>query len=72
MALSADLFLQAWRPSAFVIGSTVGYLGMFFTGMCFGYIVVSQALATEPSVAYKHWHARNINMKRLMESHTQV
>ncbi|XP_075893472.1 solute carrier family 2, facilitated glucose transporter member 5-like isoform X2 [Nelusetta ayraudi] len=39
MALPADLFLQAWRPSAYVIGGTVNYLGMFFIGLCFGYIV---------------------------------
>lgn len=49
MALPADLFLQAWRPPAFVIGGTVNWLGMFFIGMSFGYIVVRcrQALETE-------------------------
>ncbi|XP_029906572.1 solute carrier family 2, facilitated glucose transporter member 11-like [Myripristis murdjan] len=39
MALPADLFLQAWRPSAYVISGTVNWLGMFVVGMSFGYIV---------------------------------
>lgn len=39
MALPADLFLQAWRPSAFVISGTINWLGMFVVGLCFGYIV---------------------------------
>ncbi|KAM7402194.1 hypothetical protein PAMP_017458 [Pampus punctatissimus] len=39
MALPADLFLQAWRPSAYVISGTINWLGMFFVGMLFGYIV---------------------------------
>ncbi|XP_053723771.1 solute carrier family 2, facilitated glucose transporter member 11-like [Synchiropus splendidus] len=39
MALPADLFLQAWRPSAFVISGTINWLGMFLVGMCFGYVV---------------------------------
>lgn len=44
MALSADLFLQAWRPSAYVISGTINWLGMFMVGMLFGYIVVRKAL----------------------------
>ncbi|XP_021177257.2 solute carrier family 2, facilitated glucose transporter member 11 [Fundulus heteroclitus] len=39
MALPADLFLQAWRPSAYVISGTVNWLGMFLVGMLFGYVV---------------------------------
>ncbi|XP_058486788.1 solute carrier family 2, facilitated glucose transporter member 11-like isoform X2 [Solea solea] len=39
MALPADLFLQAWRPSAYVISGTVNWLSMFVVGMLFGYIV---------------------------------
>ncbi|XP_023136077.1 solute carrier family 2, facilitated glucose transporter member 11-like [Amphiprion ocellaris] len=39
MALPADLFLQAWRPSAFVISGTINWLGMFLVGMLFGYVV---------------------------------
>ncbi|GLD64556.1 solute carrier family 2, facilitated glucose transporter member 11-like protein [Lates japonicus] len=39
MALPADLFLQAWRPSAYVISGTINWLGMFVVGMLFGYIV---------------------------------
>nr|XP_046239565.1 solute carrier family 2, facilitated glucose transporter member 11-like [Scatophagus argus] len=39
MALPADLFLQAWRPSAYVISGTVNWLSMFLVGMLFGYIV---------------------------------
>ena len=39
MALPADLFLQAWRPSAYVISGTISWLGMFLVGMLFGYIV---------------------------------
>uniref|UniRef100_A0A672YPN7 Solute carrier family 2, facilitated glucose transporter member 5 n=1 Tax=Sphaeramia orbicularis TaxID=375764 RepID=A0A672YPN7_9TELE len=39
MALPADLFLQAWRPSAYVISGTINWLGMFLVGMLFGYIV---------------------------------
>lgn len=42
MALPADLFLQAWRPSAYVISGTINWLGMFFVGMFFSYIVVRQ------------------------------
>lgn len=57
MALPADLFLQAWRPSAFVIGGTINFLGMFFIGMCFGYIVVRC-----------QWFAHNIHTKPLTES----
>uniref|UniRef100_A0A3Q4C0Q1 Solute carrier family 2, facilitated glucose transporter member 5 n=1 Tax=Mola mola TaxID=94237 RepID=A0A3Q4C0Q1_MOLML len=39
MALPADLFLQAWRPSAYVISGTINWLAMFLVGMLFGYIV---------------------------------
>ncbi|XP_041639520.1 solute carrier family 2, facilitated glucose transporter member 11-like [Cheilinus undulatus] len=39
MALPADLFLQAWRPSAYVISGTINWLGMFLIGMSFGFIV---------------------------------
>lgn len=39
MALPADLFLQAWRPSAYVISGTINWLGMFVVGLCFGYVV---------------------------------
>ncbi|XP_075316113.1 solute carrier family 2, facilitated glucose transporter member 11-like [Odontesthes bonariensis] len=39
MALPADLFLQAWRPSAYVISGTINWLGMFLIGMLFGYVV---------------------------------
>uniref|UniRef100_A0A665VJL4 Solute carrier family 2, facilitated glucose transporter member 5 n=2 Tax=Echeneis naucrates TaxID=173247 RepID=A0A665VJL4_ECHNA len=39
MALPADLFLQAWRPSAYVISGTISWLSMFLLGMLFGYIV---------------------------------
>lgn len=45
MALPADLFLQAWRPSAYVISGTVNWLGMFLVGMLFGYIVVRYLLS---------------------------
>uniref|UniRef100_A0A672GX58 Solute carrier family 2, facilitated glucose transporter member 5 n=1 Tax=Salarias fasciatus TaxID=181472 RepID=A0A672GX58_SALFA len=39
MALPADLFLQAWRPSAYVISGTINWLSMFLVGMLFGYVV---------------------------------
>ncbi|CAI5687340.1 unnamed protein product [Oreochromis niloticus] len=39
MVLPADLFLQAWRPSAYVVSGTINWLGMFVVGMLFGYIV---------------------------------
>nr|XP_061813653.1 solute carrier family 2, facilitated glucose transporter member 11-like [Nerophis lumbriciformis] len=39
LALPADLFLQAWRPSAFVIGGSINWLSMFVVAMCFGYVV---------------------------------
>ncbi|XP_035651927.1 solute carrier family 2, facilitated glucose transporter member 11-like isoform X1 [Oncorhynchus keta] len=39
MALPADLFLQAWRPSAYVISGSVNWLGLFLIGMFFPYIV---------------------------------
>ena len=44
MALPADLFLQAWRPSAYVISGTVNWLGLFIIGMSFPYIVVRISL----------------------------
>lgn len=44
MALPADLFLQAWRPSAYVISGTINWLSMFMVGMLFGYVVVRNAL----------------------------
>lgn len=44
MALSADLFLQAWRPPAYVISGTINWLSMFMVGMLFGYVVVRDAL----------------------------
>lgn len=39
MALPADLFLQAWRPSAYVISGTVNWVGLFLIGMFFPYVV---------------------------------
>ncbi|XP_006640470.2 solute carrier family 2, facilitated glucose transporter member 11-like [Lepisosteus oculatus] len=39
MVLPADLFLQAWRPSAYAVSGTVNWLGLFFLGMFFPYIV---------------------------------
>ncbi|TKS71355.1 Solute carrier family 2, facilitated glucose transporter member 11 [Collichthys lucidus] len=39
VALPAELFLQAWRPSAFVIKGTINWLCMFLVGMLFSYIV---------------------------------
>ncbi|KAM4613755.1 solute carrier family 2, facilitated glucose transporter member 11-like [Polymixia lowei] len=39
MALPADLFLQAWRPSAYVISGTINWLSLFFIGMLFPYVV---------------------------------
>ncbi|XP_042563264.1 solute carrier family 2, facilitated glucose transporter member 5-like, partial [Clupea harengus] len=39
MCLSADLFLQAWRPSAFAVGGIVNWAGLFLIGMLFPYIV---------------------------------
>ncbi|XP_056465502.1 solute carrier family 2, facilitated glucose transporter member 11-like [Gadus chalcogrammus] len=39
MALPADLFLQAWRPSAYVCSGTINWVGMFLIGMLFPYIV---------------------------------
>lgn len=44
MALPADLFLQAWRPSAYVISGSVNWLCMFLVGMLFSYIVVRKLL----------------------------
>lgn len=42
-ALPVDLFLQAWRPAAFVVSGTIGWLSMFVVGMCFSYVVVRHA-----------------------------
>ncbi|CAL8335558.1 unnamed protein product [Merluccius merluccius] len=39
MALPADLFLQAWRPSAYVCSGTINWVGLFLIGMLFPYIV---------------------------------
>uniref|UniRef100_A0A8C2ZLU0 Major facilitator superfamily (MFS) profile domain-containing protein n=1 Tax=Cyclopterus lumpus TaxID=8103 RepID=A0A8C2ZLU0_CYCLU len=39
MALPADLFLQAWLPSAYVVSGSVNWLCMFLVGMLFSYIV---------------------------------
>lgn len=39
MVLCADLFLQVWRPSAYVVCGTISWLCMFVVGMLFGYIV---------------------------------
>lgn len=39
LVLPADLFLQSWRPSAYVISGTVNWLCMFIVGLLFGYIV---------------------------------
>ncbi|KAJ8285610.1 hypothetical protein GJAV_G00028830 [Gymnothorax javanicus] len=39
MTLPADLFLQAWRPSAFAISGTICWVSQFLIGMCFPYIV---------------------------------
>ncbi|XP_036382178.1 solute carrier family 2, facilitated glucose transporter member 11-like [Megalops cyprinoides] len=39
MTLPADLFLQAWRPSAYVISGTVGWVSLFFIGMFFPFVV---------------------------------
>lgn len=49
MALPADLFLQSWRPSAYVISGTINWLGMFLVVMLFGYIVVEHP----PFILYK-------------------
>lgn len=48
MALPAELFLQAWRPSAFVISGTINWLCMFLVGMLFSYIVVRYLLHIVP------------------------
>ncbi|XP_061788654.1 solute carrier family 2, facilitated glucose transporter member 11-like [Nerophis lumbriciformis] len=39
MVLPADLFLQAWRPSAYVVSGTINWLSLFLVGMCFSYVV---------------------------------
>lgn len=44
MCLPADLFLQAWRPSAYVVSGTVNWLSLFIIGMIFPYVVVSLQL----------------------------
>ncbi|KAJ8263130.1 hypothetical protein COCON_G00155870 [Conger conger] len=41
MTLPADIFLQAWRPSAFVISGSICWVSQFLIGMCFPYIVDS-------------------------------
>ncbi|XP_037535712.1 solute carrier family 2, facilitated glucose transporter member 11-like [Nematolebias whitei] len=38
-ALPADILLQAWRPSAYVLIGTINWLSVFVIGMLFGYIV---------------------------------
>ncbi|KAJ8379848.1 hypothetical protein SKAU_G00006260 [Synaphobranchus kaupii] len=43
MALPADLFLQAWRPAAFVISGTICWASQFLIGMCFPYVVAGFA-----------------------------
>lgn len=53
MALPADLFLQAWRPSAYVISGSIYFLGMFLIGMLFGYVVVRYPLCIL-CVTHKH------------------
>lgn len=45
IALPADLFLQAWRPSAYVISGTINWLSVFILGLVFGYIVVRNPTA---------------------------
>ena len=55
LALPADLFLQAWRPSAFVISGTVNWLCMFLIGMVFSYIVVRYQLCTTLQIIYTHY-----------------
>lgn len=44
IVLPADLFLQAWRPSAYVISGTINWLSIFILGMLFGYVVVRNRL----------------------------
>ncbi|KAI1900619.1 hypothetical protein AGOR_G00051790 [Albula goreensis] len=41
MTLPADLFLQAWRPAAYVISGTICWVTLFLVGMLFPYIVGS-------------------------------
>lgn len=64
MALPADLFLQAWRPSAYVISGTINWLAMFTVGMLFGYIVVRHQLCTIYDLSRKKllmsWNADSI------------
>lgn len=54
MALPADILLQAWRPSAYVIIGTINWLSVFVIGMLFGYIVVrhQQRIYILPKVLY--------------------
>lgn len=42
--LPSELFLQAWRPPAFLLAGTVSWLSLFIVGVTFGYIVVSYLL----------------------------
>ncbi|XP_068184117.1 solute carrier family 2, facilitated glucose transporter member 11-like [Antennarius striatus] len=39
IVLPSELFLQAWRPSAFVVGGTVSWVTLFIVGISFGYVV---------------------------------
>ncbi|XP_030634290.1 solute carrier family 2, facilitated glucose transporter member 11-like [Chanos chanos] len=41
MCLPADLFLQAWRPSAYVVSGTINWISLFIIGMTFPYLVDS-------------------------------
>ncbi|MBN3296078.1 GTR11 protein, partial [Amia calva] len=38
LTLPAELFLQAWRPSAYVISGTCNWVGLFLIGMFFPYV----------------------------------
>lgn len=54
MVLPADILLQAWRPSAYVIIGTINWLSIFVIGMLFGYIVVrhQQCICILPKFLY--------------------
>lgn len=54
MALSADLFLQAWRPPAYVISGPINWLSMFLVGTVFRYVVVRNVLLLSLKVGYAH------------------
>lgn len=64
MALPADLFLQAWRPSAYVISGSINFLGMFLIGMLFGYVVVRYPLCIL-CVTHKH-NSRHVFLSLLL------